>query len=161
MATFPLTAPPQDYDGDGPKEFEVVPDGEILDAVCSKVEARTKPFKRDDGSDINVVEYTFETTYNGQERKFWGETPQDFYDHPDCRFRNWVQELLATELPPGFVVNTDHLVGQSCRITIGIRIPKQGKNAGKQLNYVQDVLRPRSAMSGFTPPPSDPANEPF
>lgn len=161
MPNYTAAEAPEGYTGDF-KPFTLIPDDTTLEARLVSVEEDTKPFNDDDGNPVVKLQWTFSTEYEGQERKAWGETNIDFVAHPDCRFYAWVQELVGADLPAGFTVNTDDLIGNECRITLGQRTytPKSGPNKGnkKTTNYVRDVMRSRAAMASVT---SEVTDEPF
>jgi hypothetical protein len=59
----------------------------------------------------------------------------------NCKLRAWSQEILNTQLEAGFVLDTDMLVGQRCRIVVGVKeYEKDGQT--KVRNFVRDVMRP-------------------
>lgn len=150
MPTFELTAPA----GGDKTEYSIIPDGEILNAELVKIEEQVKPWKDSDGKDIVRLNFTFLIKggeYEG--RKVWGDTSTSFVNHPDCRLRCWAQELIGQELPEGFRLNTDALVGERCRVVVGVREwTDKNTQEQKQKNYVRDVMH----VAGFSAAESDP-----
>lgn len=153
MPVFELEESTGSGDGEG---FSLIPDGTVADAVVTSVEVKTKPFKDDDGKDIIRCEFAF--TLKGGEydgRRVWGETSTKFSSHPDCRLRNWTQEIIGQELPVGFRLNTDSLVGSDCRVAIAVKKYKTREGVAKERNFVGDVLRTRDSVAFAA------ADEPF
>jgi hypothetical protein len=135
-------------------------DDTIVTAVVSAVKIQEKPYVDDDGTKVKKVVFKFavdepDNDHDGQ--TVYGETPMRFNNHPDCKLANWSREILAAELPVGYRLDTDMLVGQRCRIVVGLReYQKDGET--KQTNFVKDVMRSRDAMAGVGGGPID---EPF
>jgi hypothetical protein len=123
----------------------IIPEDEVLGARITAVAQKKKPFLNDDGSEIWRMEFSFviedpNSPFDGT--RLWGETSVIFNNHPDCRLHSWAQEILGMDLEPGFNLNTDDLVGMSCRVVIGIRkYTKDGQD--KERNFVRDVMRAR------------------
>lgn len=148
MATYALDEAPQDYRGDAPKVYPLIPEDTILEATLLEIKEEEKPFKDDDGLPVVKLAWTFQVVHDGLERKVWGETGRDFVQHPDCKFFTWTQEILGTELPRGFAIDTDNLIGEKCRLVIGVRsyIPKgKTEEDRKHVNFVADVMRARGS----------------
>lgn len=124
----------------------LIPDGSIFEAQCVAVKQITARFiDKETGKAVEQMEFKFlvqEGDWEGT--PVWGKTSLSFVDHPDCRLRNWSQEILATELPVGYQLDTDDLEGNFCRVVMGVREYEKNGEA-KQVNFVQDVLRSRSA----------------
>jgi hypothetical protein len=125
-----------------------IPADTILPAKITAVrQVMARGYKNDDGSDAFRIEFTFviedaESLWDGV--KLWGDTTNKLINHPDCKLWQWAQEILVSELPPGFQLDTDLLVGNPCRIVVGMReYEKDGQN--KIHNFVGDVMRPREA----------------
>lgn len=88
------------------------------------------------------------------EQRVRGNTPTTFTDHPDCKLRNWAQELLGVdELPPKFKLVTEDLHDRPCNILVGqYEYERDGET--RIANYVKDVKRwghgaPRGAGEAF------------
>ncbi len=158
MPTYTLEAPTEGVNADGEvqqkKTFEIIEDGTWVDAKVLKIEEVEKPYKDDDGVPVRKVEFTFGFSWEGQDRKCWGETSTNFVFHPGCKLRNWAQEILVAELPEEFVLNTDHLETQPCRIQLGVRSWDTPKSKGSK-NFVEDVMRPRGADLSSTAPKAE------
>lgn len=158
MPNYSLGTAPEDYKGDAPKSFPLIPEDTTLVATITEIKEDVKPFNdRETGLPVVKLAWTFQTAFDDQERKVWGETNLDFFEHPDCRLYSWTQEALGTELPNGFVLNTDALIGQDVRVIMGVRsYVKNGETDKRYVNYVKDVMRARSAMGAATQVAADP-----
>lgn len=126
------------------EERPVIPEGEVLAVTILKCDVGTSPFKNDDGTERQQVSFTFKVIEEGewQDLYLFGNTPTTFSTHPDCKLRGWVEEILGGgALPVDFELDTDDLVGQDCRVRVGVRERKgsDGKSV-VQKNYVLDVL---------------------
>jgi hypothetical protein len=136
-----------------------IPDDEILPARVTGVSTRKKPFKDDDGNDIFRVEFAFVIETPGEAwdgQRIWGDTSTIFTNNPNCKLYAWSQELLGDELPPGYVLDTDNLIGAMGRIVVGRKeYEKDGKDQVR--NYVKDVIR----VSGRSAPAPIDDEEPF
>lgn len=152
MPTYALGDAPEDYKGDVRKPFTLIPEGEILAAKIVEIKEDVKPFTNDDGSPVVKLAWTFQTEYDNQERKVWGETGTDFVVHPDCKVYSWTQEALGTELPKGFVLNTDHLIGLPVRVVMGQRTyTKKNETTPRTVNFVADLMRAKGATTAAAP----------
>lgn len=144
MAVFEL----EESDYAGPMEEDSIFNAEVV-----SVRAVVAPFKdKETGEDVHQVEFKFviedEGAWDGQ--NIFGYTSTKFNTHPDCKLRNWSQEILATELPAGYRLDTDLLVGNGCRLVIGAR--EREKNGETRIvNFVKDVIRPQDAMGDEAP----------
>jgi hypothetical protein len=123
----------------------IIPEGDIVQAKVTACEQRVAPFKDDNGNEVVRIEFTFTieepgSPYDGQ--RIFGSTSNTFTNHPDCKLRAWAQELLVTELEPGFTLDTDTLIGQRCRVVVGVRETEKN-GLTKTRNYAQDIMRPR------------------
>jgi hypothetical protein len=132
-------------DGEGKKVFEPLPLGLIAEAEILEVtEAETTWLKDEkDPSKGNQSQVSFrfkivDSRYPEYEgRNIWGNTPTTFSNHPDCKLRAWVEEILDAgmdELAPGFQLNLDDLMGRNVRVVVGHR-----KTSGK--DFVEGVIR--------------------
>lgn len=127
-------------------EFVPVPDGEILAAEVVNCEVREAPFedRQNPGQKAKRVNFRFSVTEPGdyQGRTIFGETPMTFSNHPDCKLRVWVQEILGEDdLPVGFKFNTDALIGLDVRIAVGARERKAADGSVQYKNFAADVIR--------------------
>lgn len=130
-----------------------IPEDEILRAQITGIKVVTKPFKDENNEEIKRVEFAFVVTQSGSQydgQKIWGDTPTRFNDHPDCRLRAWAQEALGGgELPKGFKLDTDALVGNEVRIVVAQKkYEKDGQD--KVRNYVKDLLRAPNSNGSST-----------
>lgn len=151
MPEFQLveSAQPDPASGGDRKQYDPIPEDTIIEATLVSVDVRPHPFFKDDNGDAEMkVNFEFNFEYNGEKRKLWGETPTTFTTHPDCKLRNWVQQILGGgELPAGFKLNTDTLKDNKVRIVVGYRdwMSKDTPPVKKWRNEVKDVMHARSA----------------
>lgn len=126
--------------------YTPIPEDEILDAEVVSIQKVIKPFKDENGNEIERVEFSFKIT-DGEyaSRKVYGDTPTTFTTHPDCKLRAWVSEILGADIPAGFKFDPDTIVGLPVRIVIGAR-EANSKKYGKYIrNFVKDCIRSRAA----------------
>lgn len=127
----------------GPIEDDTVVPAEVL-----KVALQIKPFKDDDGNEIKKVVFQFrvddpDSPHDGT--MLWGETYPSFTTHPRNRLRQWSEILLDTQLPPGYTLDTDSLIGTRCRLIVGLR-----KNLkGEEKNWVKDLI-PLNGLASYS-----------
>jgi hypothetical protein len=149
MATFELEetkeAPPGERKG-----FDPIADDTIIEAVVNSVEVKPHKFFKDDEGNPEIkvnFEFGLRGEFEGKNRKLWGDTPTTFTTHPDCKLRNWVQQILGgQELPPGFKLNTDDLVNQPVRVVVEYREWKdKDTNETKWRNGVKDLMYSKTA----------------
>jgi hypothetical protein len=142
-------------------------DDSIFTAEVATVKIVEKKYREDKDDPhsplVKKVEFKFvledpDGEYDGT--PIWGETGTRFNSHPDCKLKNWAQEILATEFPVGYKLDTDVLLGQKCRVIIGANewfkdVPVSADHPdGKEKrirNFVKDVMRSRSAMGDEEP----------
>ena len=117
-----------------------IPDDTVLVAEVVAIKETTKNFGE---GDVPRVEFKFIVRDEAGEfdgRWLWGDTPKIFNTDPRCRLRLWVQEILGQSLPDKFKLDTDQLIGLSCRVVVGLRTyQKDGETMHK--NFVSDVMR--------------------
>ena len=158
MSTYSSTDAPEGYTGNVPKVYPLIDEDTVLEATVLEVKDKVMPFNdRETGQPVVKVAFTFAVTYDDDDgRKVWGEVWPEFYHHPDCQLHAWTQEILGADLPPEFVLNTDDLVGLTCRVIVGInRYTRKSDGVKKENNYVKDVLRsstPATASVGAGAP---------
>lgn len=131
----------------------IIPEDEIVTAEVVSVTQETKPYLDDNGNPVEKLVFSFKITddrYKGAGR-VWGETSMYFQKNPPSKMYAWACELLGQELPAGFNFNTDSVVGQTCRVVMGIRRWKD-KNTGEQQerNTAKDVIRSRTMETANT-----------
>lgn len=142
-----------DSGGDGErKAFQPIAEDTVIEATLAAVEVRPHPFFKDDNGDPEIkVNFEFHFEWDGNKaRKMWGDTPTTFTTHPDCKLRNWVQQLLGgNELPAGFKLNTDTLIGTKARIVVSYREWDDKQNPGqkKWRNDVKDVMYSKASQA--------------
>lgn len=168
----PANAGTEEGDDKPKKQYDQIPDGTWVDATVSKVDEVEKPYKdKETGDPVFKVEFTFDFTYNGEDRRLWGETSNKWVPHPGCRLRQWAQEILAADLPEEFVLNTDHLEGEKCQALVSVRTWEAGSNGTRSWNagsknYISDVKRAGSNVTApagakAAPAKSEPYEDPF
>lgn len=150
------------------EEYEIIPEGTIVEAKVTKIQTvTTKMTDENTGEPVKQVEFTFVIQDEPYvDRKAWGRTSTKFTTHENCRLRAWVTEIMAVnQLPTGFRLDTDALVGNQCRIVLEVNTwedkkagpdPLTGETRYKSNNRVKEVIRSRSAKAAY-----DPAEEPF
>lgn len=144
MPTFEL----EESDYAGPIEDDTIKTAEV-----TKVSIETKKYReeKDDPDSPFVKKVVFKFVLRDDDgphdgTNLYGETGTRFTNHPDCKLKNWSQEILAAEFPAGYKLDTDVLVGQQCRVVIGHRTyDKDGET--KDHNFVKDVMRTADAMA--------------
>lgn len=141
------------------EDFELIPEDTILEAKVLKIQTvTTKMTDEHTGEPVKQVEFTFgilDEPYAAANRKAWGRTSTKFTTHENCRLRAWVTEIMAVnELPTGFRLDTDALVGNQCRIVLEVNTwedkkagpdPVTGQPRYKSNNRVKEVIRSRAA----------------
>lgn len=139
------------------EEYEIIPEDTILEAEVGKVQTvTTKMLDEQTGEPVKQVEFTFlikDEPYVS--RKAWGRTSTKFTTHENCKLRAWVTEIMAVDnLPTGFRLDTDALVGQRCRIVMEVNSWEDKKTGQtKSNNRVKEVIRSRSAGTSFNEEP--------
>lgn len=136
MPTFELEE--SEYVGPIPEDMEFEAD------VLSVKLVEEKYNDEKTGKPVKKVEFVFvldelDSPYDGKEIK--GKTTTRFNDHPDCRLRHWAEAILATELPAKYVLDTDILIGNKCRVRIGAREWETQEGEKRVYNFAKDVLR--------------------
>lgn len=141
MPTYKLQESAVNESGD----WELIPEGTVLDAEVIGVTEKLAPFKdRTTGEDVYRLDFSFVITDEKYtNRRIWGETPTTFSTNPDCVLRAWAQEIFGVnQLAPGYDLNTDDLVRGKCRIAVGHRTYKDKKtDTDKTVQFVSDVIR--------------------
>jgi hypothetical protein len=132
------------------RKYEAIPDDSVFEAKVTKIEVRPHPFFKDDEGNPEI-KVNFQFTFDDGEGKriLFGETPTTFTTHPDCKLRNWVQQILGgIEVPAGYNLNTDTLVDSPVRIVVGLRTWKdRDTNEDKWRNSVKDVMYAKTLAS--------------
>lgn len=135
-------------------DFVPLEEDDVYEAEVVAVTHKKENFQdKETGKDVYKYEFKFlidDETSAWDGKNIYGKTGEKFTTHPDCRLYQWVQEILGAQLEPGFEVDTDELIGNRCRIVIGIKeYEKDGQP--KTYTHVKDVMRRRGAMSGEQP----------
>lgn len=174
---YTLNSAPDDWNPGG-GTFTLIPEDTWVEAVVSSAKEQDAPwYKRlPDGTRSTTekdrqVSFKFEVDYDGYERTIFGNTSTDFYDHPDCQLRNWVQEILGVDIPRGFDLKQTsdgefpELISSRVEILVGVRTytprrkPEDTEDPKeKSINFAKDVRRfsGNSAAASY-----DPSNDPF
>lgn len=141
-----------------------IPDGDRIRATVTNIKQKEANWIDDaTGQKAKRVEFTFVLSgvdREGQDQtgtKLWGETPMKFNTHPDCKLRNWAENLLGRRLPPRYRLNTDELINKDCILSVQQRQyddkkspvdPTTGEYPKKTRNDVYDVFpTPENAAS--------------
>jgi len=147
-------------------EIEPFPDGSELAAEVVKVEVKTAPFTDDEGNPVKQVEFVFELpgyTIPGKDggtftRRVYGKTSTTFSLSDRCRLKAWVQEIMSVdELPVGYSLELDDLVGNPCRVILKLKtyddkkspVLPDGTYRKRSINEVTDVLRAGPVKKDF------------
>jgi hypothetical protein len=126
----------------------------ILNVEVEDVQLR--PLREDFRLKYNVeATHEFNFRFRVQDGPFakrvvFGSAKAEWDDGPGCRLRLWAQEIMGVDaFPTDYEFDSDHLVGQNCRITIKNYTKKDG-SIGES---AADVLRaiPTSAAQGVVP----------
>lgn len=82
-------------------------------------------------------------------RLVFGSVKADWYPKPSCKLRNWAMEILGVDtFPEEYAFDSDHLLGQRCRVTIRNYTRADGSTG----ESVQDVWRATPAtLAAGTP----------
>lgn len=128
-------------------EFETIPADTVATAEVVNCEVKETPWLIDESDpDKGYKEQVLfrfkivEGPYQG--RQLFGNTPTTFTNHPDCKLRVWVQELLGMNtLPSEFTFDTDNLIGTKARIIVGNRPKKHRDGSSSLVDFVDTVVR--------------------
>lgn len=129
--------------------YEALPDGiELLAEVIAVTVGESPFFKKSDPTQKEIqVSFRFRVIDEKDDGKYFGRTlfgntPDTFSNHPECKLRIWVQELLRKDaLPVGYRFDTDYLEGQLVKITVGNRTRKAADGSDITRDYVESVRR--------------------
>jgi hypothetical protein len=131
-------------------EFEVIPAGSVLLTEIVNVEDKESPWDIDENDPSlgkkHQVSFRFKVTQPGPYygRTLFGNTPTTFTTHPDCKLRAWVLEILGqNQLPVGFVLDLDVLVGLPVKVAIDHRKAKTNADGTPKppQEFASDLLR--------------------
>jgi hypothetical protein len=128
------------------KEFTPIPDGLVAEAEVMAIVVKPKMIR---GEEMERVEFAFKIV-DGEfrNRRVWGDTSTAFVDHPECKLRAWTQEIMGVDLPKGFKLDTDALVGSRCRVRVDAYEyePRNAPGTKKWGARVSDVIRSKSQL---------------
>jgi hypothetical protein len=124
------------------KPKHVFDDGDIVTAEVVSIKSEEKKSQRT-GKPYTRFNWVFaiqapDEEYDGQ--YVYGDTFATFSTRDDCDLRNWSQAIMNVEMPAGFELETDDLIGMQCRLLLGAREYKDAKDRDKIANFVQDVF---------------------
>lgn len=139
--------------GDG-EEFALIEENETVGVIVTSVEANEFTWNEEL---VKKFRWTFDVTDQGpwQGKQINGDTSQVFTAHPNCKAYNWVSAIMGRSPAPGEELDTDDLIGMSCRVLVGHRTDKQGRT----WMTVKEVMGPRTAVGQVAEPP--PGEAPF
>jgi hypothetical protein len=105
------------------KEIEYVKNGE------------TKSFEK--------LYWTFQVADGGPEgtwvgKQVRGQTDPELTNEPHNKFRNWSEALLNRDIAVGFQLDTDDLIGMTCKITV--KHEEDRRDSNKIWERVDEVL---------------------
>lgn len=128
--------------------FEAIPEDEIVECEIEKVEERETPFWIDKNDESKgkqrQVSFKFRVTGPAEyaNRVLFGNTPVTFSNHPDCKLRVWVQEILGQDsLPVGFKLDLEQLEGAPIKVAVGNRTKKAADGTDTVKDFAADVMR--------------------
>lgn len=127
------------------REYTPAPHNSVFEAEVVEVKEEESRFKNDDGSTKMELTFKFRVLDDGEfnDRWFWGRTNTWLSNDPRNKLRQYVQSILDEDvLPSGFVLDTDDLVGQPCRIVVHAKEKADG--SGRIVNWVQEVRPSRN-----------------
>ena len=131
------------------EEGGLIEEDQILEAEVVSIEQKKMPFQnKETGADVFNLEFKFlidepDNPHDGS--NLWGKTGTKFTSHPDCKLKNWAQEILVADLEVGYVLDTDILIGHKCRVVVGIqRWEDKATSETRSKNIVKDVIRSRT-----------------
>lgn len=141
------------------EKFSVIPEGAILEAEVVKAQEQDSFFwvdKNDESKgkqrevsfrfaitdDAEFVDDETGETVSFAGRQLFGRTPTTFSNHPDCKLRVWVQEILGVdELPVGFEFEPEDLEGLPVKVAVGHYQKKNADGTTTPKETVSDVIR--------------------
>ena len=139
-------------------EYELIPDGTIVPAKVVEVKRETTKMKDQvTGDPVEQIVFKFAllTDDYGEGKVVWGRTSTKFSTHENCRLHAWVLEIMGVnELPAGFRLDLQDLVGNECRVSVEVNTwedkkagpdPETGEIRYKSNNRAKDVIRSRAS----------------
>jgi hypothetical protein len=137
--------------GDG-SEFELIPENDQVNVMVNKVEPNNFTY---DNEPVEKLRWYFTVVEEGpwKGKDIQGDTSTNFTAHPSCKAYNWAVAITGHEYPPGTDFDTDDIAGMRCRVLVGRRVSKQGR----EFMNVKEVMPPRGANT--TPLTLDPATD--
>lgn len=132
--------------------FEAIPQDTVVEAEIEQVEERVTPFDIDKNDPSKgkqkQVSFRFRVTgpseYEG--RVLFGNTTTNFSNHPDCKLRVWVQEILGQDqLPVGFKLDLEQLEGAPIKVVVGNKPKKNADGTESVRDFADQLIR----VTGF------------
>ena len=131
-------------------QYEAIP--EMTELVAELIDCQVREATWEDRNDptkkARQVSFRFRIIDDDVEdgkyfgRTMFGNTPDTFTSHPDCKLRIWVQELLGKDLlPVGFKFDTESLVGATAKITVANRTRVGADGTPIVKDYVDTIRR--------------------
>lgn len=131
---------------DRPREYTPAPHNSVFEAEVLEVKVEDSPWTDDQtGEKKQQMSFKFKVVEPGdfEGRWFWGRTSTWFSEDARSKLRQFVQAILDEDvLPSGFVLDTDNLEGQRCRIIVHAKEKADG--SGRMVNWVQEVRPTRN-----------------
>jgi hypothetical protein len=121
------------------KPREPIPEDQILNAKVLAIKGIKKKYGDEEE---DRVEFRFRITTPGvwEDQKISGDVPLNFNDGERNRLRQWSEILAGYEMPLGYELETDDLVGRDIRIVVGARFYKDRNGEEQVWNSVEDLL---------------------
>lgn len=112
-----------------------LPENTPFPAILESVSTRTIRYKdkeTHEDKSFDKWEWVFQITegeYAGL--KAYGETEDRLTNHPDNKVRQWAETLLDFQFDVGYDLDTDHLIGLPCVVTVSNDPPREKRDGGK------------------------------
>lgn len=126
-----------------------IPDGTKVHAEVVSISTKTRKNREGEEYSRLLFKFVIQDPDSGWDtQNVYGETSTLFTTNPDCKLRNWAQEIMGVdELPAKFRLDTDVLVGLDCYVVVGSRdYEKDGEQ--KTANFIKDVQRTGNGSGG-------------
>lgn len=121
-----------------------IDDGEFFSATIVNIKLEEKKYTdKETGEKVKKVVFVAELedpaeTHTG--RKIYGETGVKLNTHPNNKLRNWAGAILGAELPAGYRLDTDDLIGKQCRVVVGYRTWDKDNGEKGETNFISDIM---------------------
>lgn len=135
-------------------EYNLLEEGDVVTASVLDLQEVPSSYKDDDGKTKQQFQWDFVVTdegpYKGRRVRSWTST--NFTAHPNCKAYTWSKAIMRKDFNEGESFDTDDLIGQSCRIVIGV-------TPDAKWNRVSNVLPTREGSQMTTS--ESPVDAPF